>query len=51
MMDAVVGAAVVFAALFFIAWLASPALRIWIEKPKYRFQANVKSYDETRTNK
>jgi hypothetical protein len=38
----------VFAAAFFVAWLARPDLRVWIERPKYRFQANVQSYDHVR---
>jgi len=40
--------AVVFAVVFLAAWLISPSLRIWIERPKYRFLADVQSYDETR---
>jgi len=47
MMDLVVGIAALFAVLFFAAWLFSPRLRAWVERPKYRFQANVRSYDET----
>jgi hypothetical protein len=41
--------AIVFAAGFFVAWLARPDLRAWIERPKYRFQANVQNYDHTRS--
>jgi hypothetical protein len=37
---------VVFAVVFFAAWLSIPRLRAWIERPKYHFQANVQSYDE-----
>ncbi len=48
LMDGVVLAAGVFAVVFFAAWLVSPALRAWIEKPKYRFQANVQDYDRGR---
>jgi len=40
--------AIVFAAGFVAAWLARPELRAWIERPKYRFQANVQNYDHTR---
>jgi hypothetical protein len=47
MMDLIVGLAVLFALMFFGAWLFSPRLRAWVERPKYRFQANVRSYDET----
>jgi len=45
-MDLIVGLAALFAVLFFAAWLVSPRLRAWVERPKYRFQANVRSYDE-----
>jgi hypothetical protein len=45
-MDIIVGLAVLFALLFFVAWLFSPRLRAWVERPKYHFQANVRSYDE-----
>lgn len=45
-MDAIVLLAVVFAIVFFAAWLISPVLRTWIERPKYRFLADVQSYDE-----
>lgn len=44
----IVFAAIGFAAVFFIAWLIRPDLRAWIERPKYRFQANVQSYDHIR---
>ena len=43
--DVIVFSAIVFAVAFFAAWLARPDLRAWIERPKYRFQANVQSYD------
>jgi len=46
-MDLIVGLAVLFALSFFVAWLFSPRLRVWVERPKYRFQANVRTYDET----
>ena len=42
----IVFSALAFALLFFIAWLLSPRLRAWIERPKYRFQANVQDYDQ-----
>lgn len=44
----IVFAAILFAALFFAAWLVRPDLRAWIERPKYRFQRNVQSYDHIR---
>jgi hypothetical protein len=43
--DIIVGSAVVFGLAFFAIWLAFPVLRAWIERPKYRFQKNVQSYD------
>jgi len=46
--DIIVFSAIVFAAGFVLAWLARPDLRAWIERPKYRFQANVQHYDHTR---
>ena len=45
LMDAIVLAAVLFAVIFFVAWLTRPDLRVWIERPKYRFQADVQNYD------
>jgi len=46
MIDAIVITAILCAAAFVIAWLLRPDLRAWIERPKYRFQANVRSYDQ-----
>jgi hypothetical protein len=46
MMDAIVLLAVAFAVVFLAAWLVSPSLRVWIERPKYRFLADVQSYDD-----
>lgn len=48
MIDAIVITAIVCAAVFLAAWLLRPDLRAWIERPKYRFQANVRSYDQAR---
>lgn len=45
LMDAIVLAAVLFAVIFCSAWLTRPNLRAWIERPKYRFQADVQDYD------
>lgn len=47
MMDLVVAIAVVFAFVFFVAWAISPNLRVWIERPKYRFLAETERYDGT----
>ena len=44
----IVFSAIGFAAAFFVAWLVRPDLRAWIERPKYKFQANVQSYDHVR---
>jgi hypothetical protein len=46
-MDIVVFLALAFAIVLTIAWSVSPNLRAWIERPKYRFQKNLRSYDET----
>jgi hypothetical protein len=42
----IVVASIVFGVLFFLAWLVRPDVRAWIERPKYRFQENVRRYDE-----
>lgn len=34
---------------FVLAWAVSPALRAWIERPKYQFLENVRRYDGTDT--
>jgi hypothetical protein len=39
---------IVFALVFSVFWLVRPDLRAWIERPKYRFQANVQNYDRIR---
>ncbi len=44
----IVFSAIGFAAAFFVAWLMRPDLRAWIERPKYKFQENVKNYDHAR---
>ena len=44
--DAIVSITAIFAVVFVAAWLVRPDLRAWIERPKYRFQANVRSYDQ-----
>ncbi len=45
-MDFIVGLALLFALAFLAAWLLSPRLRAWVERPKYRFQADVRAYDQ-----
>ena len=39
--DLIVLASVALAAAFVVAWLVSPGLRAWIERPKHRFQDAV----------
>ena len=46
LMDAIVLLAGVFAVVFLVAWLISPKLRVWIERPKYRFLLDVQTYDQ-----
>lgn len=45
----IVSSAVVFGLVFLAVWLVSPTLRAWIERPKYRFQKNVQSYDRAQS--
>ncbi len=45
LMDVIVLLAGVFAVVFLAAWLVSPSLRVWIERPKYRFLADVQRAD------
>jgi hypothetical protein len=47
-MDVIVLLAIGFTVLFLAAWALSPALRRWIERPKYRFLAEVQSYDDSK---
>jgi hypothetical protein len=49
--DLIVLIAVVLALLFLVAWLCSSNLRAWIERPKYRFLADVEGYDRGVTNR
>lgn len=43
--DPIVYAACVFTGAFVVAWAVSPALRAWIERPKYQFLENVRRHD------
>ncbi len=45
-MDLIVGLSVLFALAFLAAWIISPALRAWVERPKYRLQENMRRYDQ-----
>lgn len=48
-MDAIVGLALVFTLAFLAAWVISPRLRAWIERPKFRFQQNARAYDRAQS--
>lgn len=37
-----------FGLAFVVAWFCSPALRRWVERPKYHFLARVRQYDRAR---
>ncbi len=45
-LDFVVLIAIVLAIAFAAAWACSAKLRNWVERPKYRFLADVQGYDE-----
>jgi hypothetical protein len=43
--DAIVLASIALTGAFVAAWLVSPGLRAWIERPKHQFQDAVRQYD------
>lgn len=43
--DLIVYVACAFTGAFVVAWAVSPALRAWIERPKYQFLENVRRYE------
>ena len=43
--DVIVLSSAAFAVVFAAAWLVSPALRAWIERPKHRFHEAAREYD------
>jgi hypothetical protein len=45
-MDVIVLIVILFSCVFSAAWAISPNLRTWIERPKYRFLAEVEDYDQ-----
>jgi hypothetical protein len=47
----IVVASLMFAAAFLLAWCCSPALRRWVEQPKYRFLDSVRQYDRSRAGR
>lgn len=49
--NGIVFSAIIFAGLFLVAWRLRPDLRAWIERPKYRFQESVQSYDQAQKTK
>jgi hypothetical protein len=46
--NVIVIASLAFGVAFVVAWCCSPALRRWVESPKYRFLENVRQYVRTR---
>jgi hypothetical protein len=46
MMDWLVSVAILGAAAYVGAWIFSPAVRAWSERPKYRFQAMLERFDK-----
>ena len=46
-LDLIVGLAVLFAVAFLAAWIVSPSLRQWVERPKFGFQAALESFDQS----
>jgi hypothetical protein len=48
-MDLIVGLSVLFALAFLAAWIFSPSLRAWVERPKYRLQENMRRYDQVQS--
>lgn len=49
--DVIVIASLLLGAGFVAAWCGSPALRRWVEQPKYRFLDSVRRYDRTRAGR
>ena len=47
--DIIVLASVAASVAFVVAWALLPALRAWIERPKYHFLAAVRRYDQTQS--
>jgi DNA-binding transcriptional MocR family regulator len=43
--DIIVLSSLAFALAFVAAWLCSPGLRAWIERPKHRFHQAATEYD------
>jgi hypothetical protein len=50
-MDLIVGLAILFTVAFLVAWMVSPRLRAWVERPKYRFQKDVRNYDQAQNER
>ena len=46
MVGIIVFSSIALLVVFAAAWMLRPDLRAWIERPKYRFQANVQNYDQ-----
>jgi len=50
-MDLIVGLSLLFALAFLAAWIISPSLRAWVERPKYRLQENLTRYDQVESDR
>ena len=46
MTEVIVFASLAFAIAFTVLWLVRPDVRVWLERPKHRFQKNVQTYDQ-----
>jgi len=46
--DLIVLASALFTVAFLVAWVVSPELRAWIERPKHRFHDLTQDYDLAR---
>jgi hypothetical protein len=44
-LDGIVFLSAAFVVFLTVAWSLSPGLRIWIERPKFRFQESVQEFD------
>jgi len=49
--DIIVLSSIAFVVVSVVAWMVSPGLRAWIERPKHRFQDAVREYDRSERRK
>lgn len=47
--DVIVVLSALLSVAFVVAWAALPGLRDWLERPKHRFQEQVRRYDQDRS--